>query len=164
MKGFDSFSSPTEQRKISGFSFLEVILVIVIISLIVLIILPIFTNFIPNVALESEARKLKADIRYVQQLAISSSMTHRMKFDIASNLYKIYSVDQANKETFIGKKEIENRIDLVSTNFLNDELDFTSLGEPSEGGTILLGNSKGQSATAAVTPSTGIVTITLTGL
>ncbi len=164
MTGSNSFGSSSKQGKISGFTFLEVILVIMIASLIVLIILPIFTNFIPNIALESEARKLKADIRYVQQLAISSSMTHRIKFDIASDLYRIYSVDKANNETFVEKKEMENYINLVSTDFSNDKLDFTSLGEPSEGGTILLGNKKGQSATVAVTPSTGIVTITLIGL
>jgi Tfp pilus assembly protein FimT len=143
----------------AGFTLLELVLTIAIIVLLGLMIGPRLMNAYPRVSLESEAIRLRADLGYAQQLAISRNRTHRITFDTAQNLIAIYRVESSESAVLISQRTLGGGIDLVHSTFTLGNVNFNSLGEPSEGGTVTLQAPNGSTMTVTVTPGTGLATL-----
>lgn len=71
-----------------GFTLMEMVMVIVLIAIVVAVAIPRF-QALDSVRLAAASRKLTADIRYVQQLAISQHVPLRIAFDKDANSYDV---------------------------------------------------------------------------
>ena len=143
----------------TGFTIIELVLVITIMAALAMIVAPVFQNSIPRIKLYSEARKLMAEIRNVQQEAISSNATYAINFIGGTDTLKISYFDENNNEHFRYSYTLDPSIDLVNTSFTGNNLQFNILGEPSEGGDIVIANNRNESSIIRVAPSTGKVSI-----
>jgi len=152
------------QTSRGGFTLLELILTIAIIVILALLVVPKIMNAYPRVAVESEGIRLRADIAYAQQLAISNSRSHRVIFDSLGERVRICRVEGENLVS-VSERELANRVDLASTTFAGGYVEFNLLGEPSAGGTVTLHGVDGPAVTVTVTvkPGTGLVTVTCDG-
>jgi len=145
-----------------GFTLIELILTISIIVLLALLVAPKIMNAYPRVAAKSEGLRLRADLTYAQQLAITNSQKHRVSFDTVTEHIRISRVDGANLVT-VSEREIENGVDLVMGTFAGGYVEFNVLGEPSAGGTVTLRGTDGTAVTVTVKPGTGLVTVACNG-
>jgi MSHA pilin protein MshC len=169
-----------------GFTIVELVMVIVIIGILSVIAHSRFSSFY-DLKLEGAARKLAADIRYAQQVALSQHEAHGIEFDTTNNRYRLYAVssgtnvtDPLTREagvsgqswtsgyvvTYNTDPEFEG-IDMTSASFGSASiLRFTSLGTPQDSvganlsATGSVGMSlQGYSRTVQVTPNTGQVAV-----
>ena len=143
----------------TGFTIVELVLVIMIMAALAMIVAPVFQNSIPRIKLRSEARKLMAETRNVQQQAISSNATYVINFIDGTDTLTISYFDEDSNEHFRYSYTLDPSIDLVNTSFSGNKLEFNILGEPSEGGDIVIRNNRNESSIIRVAPSTGKVSI-----
>jgi Tfp pilus assembly protein FimT len=148
-----------DARHAAGFTLLELVLTIAIIILLGLMIGPRLMNAYPRVSLESEAIRLRADLGYAQQLAISRNHTHRVVLDATQELVSIYRVESPGPSVLVSERKLAGGIDLKQSTFTLGYVNFNSLGEPSEGGTVTLQAPNGSTMTVTVTPGTGLATL-----
>jgi len=145
-----------------GFTLLELILTIAIIVILALLVVPKIMNAYPRVAVESEGIRLRADITYAQQLAISNTRSHRVVFDSLGERVRIYRVE-GEELVSVSERDLASRVDLASTTFTGGYVEFNLLGEPSAGGTVTLHGANGPTVTVTVKPGTGLVTVVCDG-
>jgi Tfp pilus assembly protein FimT len=143
----------------AGFTLLELVLTIAIVIVLGLLIGPRLINAYPRVTLESEAIRLRTDLGYAQQLAISRNRTHRVSFDAVQDVVSIYRVESAESAVLVSERTLAGRIDLVRSSFTLGYVEFNCLGEPSEGGAVELQAADGSTMTVSVTPGTGLATL-----
>lgn len=72
---------------LTGFTLIETIMVIVILGILAALTIPKFNSFY-GIKLSGAIKKVRSDIRYVQQLGISQHMDTRIVFDTANNSYQ----------------------------------------------------------------------------
>lgn len=142
-----------------GFTLLELVLTIAIIGLLALLVMPRLLNAYPRLAAKSEGIRLRADLAYAQQLAIAHNQTHRVTFDTGGERVSIYRVEGAPPHGLISERTLTGGVDLVGCSFAGGYVEFNSLGEPSEGGSVLLRGAGGETVTVTVAPGTGLVTV-----
>jgi len=147
-------------QKRSGFTLLEIVLVIVLLSVMVMTVAPLFTDFIPEVSLESEAKKVKAAIIFTQQQAVLTGYNHRIEFFKSKDTYEIYKASDAGGEILIKSDSLEHGVRYELIEVPSDELEFNNLGEPQpEGGMISLINMSGATAEITVRDISGLISI-----
>lgn len=79
----------------SAFTFIEFIMVIVVLLIIAAIVIPKISG-VTGTRVNSAARKIAADIRYAQQLAITTQIRHGVIFNPEFNNYSIYQTKPIN--------------------------------------------------------------------
>lgn len=96
-------------KKDSGFTLLEIMIVIAIIGVLSLIAFPKFTSLRQDQTLNSEATKIKTDLRYMQQIAFDTQNTCTMTYGgksytlrLSSSPEDLKSVSLENAVTFQG--------------------------------------------------------------
>lgn len=144
-----------------GFTLVELLMVSVIVIVAGLIVGPKLVNFLGGWDVETEAKKLRAKIREVQQSAIMSQKTYRVEFDLASESYDVW-YDPGTGFTFVETVNLKNNVDIYSTTFTSpasNTVDFDYFGAPSQAGDIILIDAKGDSCTVSIASATGRVTI-----
>ena len=147
------------RRKNLGFTLIELIMVLVVVIVAGLIVGPKLVNFLSAWDLETEARKLSAKIREVQQLAVTRQKTYRLEFDLASESYDV-EYNPGTGFTFVETVSLKNDVDLFSTEFTNNTVDFDHFGAPDpSGGDIVLKDTKGNTSTISIASATGRVTV-----
>ena len=145
-----------------GFTLLELILTIAIIVLLGLVIGPKLMNAYPRVAVKSEGIRLRADLAYAQQLAITNNDTYCVEPKVAYNQVAIYR--GKTPPALVSERELPRGVELVSNSFDPGYVEFSSLGEPSEGGTVVLAGADGSTVTVTLKPGTGLVTLDCDGV
>lgn len=122
-----------------GFTVIELVMVIVIVGIVSALV---FTSFGPveSIKASAAAYEVGAALRYAQQLAMSSHQNCGVVFDPTGNSYYIYKGSTATKATDPYNKEIFeidfdtnssfSGVDLVSTNFTSNTIQFDSFGTP----------------------------------
>ena len=151
-------NGPRQARRGAGFSLLELVLTIAIIVLLGMLLGPKLMNAYPKVAVESEGIRLRSDLAYAQQLAISSSSIHRVIFDTVNDRIIIYHVKGANL-TLVSQRDLANSVNLAHSTFTNGYVEFNMLGEPSQGGQVTLNGARGTTIRVTVKAGTGLASV-----
>lgn len=153
-------------RRQSGFTLLEMMMVVIVIGVTAAVITP---RWLENdLDVDATARQLQNDIRYAQGLAMTRGQRHRVYFDVAT-AYRIAN----NTGTTVthpldadGSVEFGNGVTLVSNGFTSGYVAFDGRGVPYNGATAIAANTSvqlsksGTTRTVQVVPRTGYVTVT----
>ncbi len=149
-------TKPIDQQ--SGFTVIELVAVAVLIGVFALIIGARMSAHLDSGHLDEARHRFKQVIRDAQQSAITENRSYRLSWDIGGNLCRtLYD----NGSVFVEKKTDAppDRVSLTSTTFTSDQLNFDVSGNPSMGGSIVLTDSGGRSASITVSAGSGIVTL-----
>lgn len=148
---------------VSGFTLIEAILCITILSIMAIVAMPKDTALIP-MDMDAAARKIVSDIRYAQNLAMTTSEPHGFEVTGAKT-YKIYNVTTGAVATGPYKNTAMNEdlsssyrnITFSSTAY---KVEFDSEGKPSlGGGTVIQIQSGNQTKQLQVTATSGFVSL-----
>jgi len=149
----------------SGFTLLEIILVLLIVGILSAIVVPKMTGLITNMRLKAAGEKIMDDLRYIYSYAVTHRDTTWLVVNVNDNSYGIYSGPSSSQRQLLLDPSTNQKalIDLdvaypgvfiSAVNFGgSNEVYFDWWGTPSNGGKIVLNNSK----TILVTPNTGYV-------
>ncbi|MCU0651194.1 MAG: hypothetical protein MUC52_03060 [Candidatus Omnitrophica bacterium] len=163
-------------RSGAGFTLIEAVMVIVIAGLLVAVSIPRLQSF--NTAkLNGAAKKIVSDIRFTQQLSVSTHDTYRISFNTASDSYDIrrvsdsaFAKDPFSRGDFSINLQTDPKYagtDITSALFNSTQgLQFTWQGTPQNSngadltanGTVAL-SYKGAGMTISVRPYTGSVQV-----
>ena len=152
-------------RKGPAFSLIELILVMMLIGIVSVIVIPKADNLLTSMRLKAAVSKLKDDLTYIYDYAVTKHDTTWLVVNITENSYGIFSgpsesereliLDPStNRQRFIDFDEEYTGVQITSVNFSgNVEFFYNWWGTPSSGGQIVLNNSK----IINVEPGTGYV-------
>jgi MSHA pilin protein MshC len=146
-------SSPRNTRLVAadsrGLTLVEIIMVIVLISIISVSIMPKFIST-SSFSLVGGAAMIVADIRYTQELAMSSHENKKIRFTQSSSTYTLRNSDDSVFRTV----ELPSRVTVSSSDFT---FEFNSLGEPVNGGGSVTIEAGGNPKSITVESYTGMV-------
>lgn len=162
-----------------GFTFIELVIIIVIIGIMALIAIPNFTAS-GGMKLSGAATMIQTDLRYVQELAMSTNTNCGIIFDVSGNNYRAYQGDDINNTAvspltgsafLVDFDELSQfkGVNIYSVNLGGSNIiEFDRLGRPFmvDGATPISGpnniitlNASGLTKDLTITTNTGIVTI-----
>lgn len=154
----------------NGFTLIELMAVLVILGIAAAIVVPMLggTGDVDAVA---AARRLQSDIRYAQNYAITHQTRVRIVFNSSSRQYVLSEVPPAaspvvlthpvtKRPYVVGFNAIDGlaSVGISKTTFVDETLEFDSLGSPSSAGAIDLVSGRANK-TVSVSAVTGKVTI-----
>ena len=150
------------KRKLNGFTLLEIVLVIVLVSIMVMAAVPMVSKMVPDVGLESEAKKIKAAIIYTQQQAVLTGSNHRIVFELAPKKYSVQKFNNSTWENIEDQKSLEHSVSFKTITFTNNLAEFNPMGEPiPNGGTLALEGTNNSLAVISVAATSGKVSISI---
>jgi prepilin-type N-terminal cleavage/methylation domain-containing protein len=82
-------------RANTGFTLIESVMVVVIVAILAVISIPRFRAF-DSMKLNGAVKKMVSDIRYVQQLSVSTHDTYRIRFDTGLDRYDVIRVNDSS--------------------------------------------------------------------
>lgn len=151
-----------------GFTLIELVIVILIIGILAVVISTDIASFMTISKLEAARFKLKSDIIYAQNLAVSQQINYRVTFSIApTNSYTVFQGPATNipdpltgtvpfTVNFSTNPSFQG-VMISSTNLSFSFVEFDELGVPADG----LGNLTGDGTiTLTYGGSTAVITIT----
>ena len=159
-----------------GFTVIELVMVILLAGILSILVASDINSSLWTSRLEAARFKLKSDMIYAQNLAVTQAVKHGVIIDVSNDSYLLYRQDPSNIidhpldlmpfiESFAGDPSFAG-VDIVSAGFgpsLGNRVEFDMLGTPSDGagnltsnGSVVL-NCRGMTAVINVTNSTGWV-------
>lgn len=156
-----------------GLSYLEVVMVLSIMGIMTAVAVPRFAEQLAHHRLESAARQVAADIRYVQSWAYVGSHTRKIEFRVNKHRYRVPDMPNPDRPTYVdGNGQTQPAVynvrldeepyhcELLSAHFGSDNNDliFDGFGRPNNGGTVVLRLGK-TTRTISVNALNGEVTI-----
>ena len=146
------------RRRSGGFTLLELVLSIAIVVLLGLLVVPRLMSASPRLAAQNEGLRLRADLAYAQQMAINEACAHKVIIDTVHERVAIQRRDEESYATAT-ERTLGHGVNIESSTFTGDAVVFNLLGEPSEGGTVVLRGTDGSTVTVKVTPGTGHIIV-----
>ncbi len=135
----------------AGFSLIELLIAIGILAIIAIICVPFFDGAIKNYNLSSATRDLTSDLRYAQQLAVTTQVNYSVSFNVNSNSYQIKNTATS---TAIKTVTIKNNIRLQNISGLTSStVTFNATGAALSIGSITLINPLNHTAIIEIKPS-----------
>ncbi len=141
-----------------AFTLLELVLTMAIIVLLALLVVPRLMSASPRLAAENEGIRLRADLAYAQQIAVNEACAHKVVIDAAHERVAIQRRDGESYATAT-ERTLGQGVNIESTTFTGGAVVFNLLGEPSEGGTVVLRGTDGSTVTIEVKPGTGHIVV-----
>ncbi len=173
LTGFTPLEKTARERgSLTGFTLVEIIMVIVIIGIFIAVAIPRFSSFY-SIKLDGSMKKVVADIRYAQQMAISRHGNCRVVFNPANDVYTVEEQLITNgpwsgiKDSFTRANLVMDfrtdaqykGIDIASANFnSSNTLQFDWQGIPLAGGNVTF-NYQGNTKIIGVASNTGRVNV-----
>jgi len=143
----------------NAFTLAEILMVVVIISVCGIVVAPRLFGVGSAWNLEAEAQKMRSHLREAQQRAISTQSPQRVVFTSGDNEYEFYDEYPPGTFNFLEKKELAGQGVFISlttfTSAAADTVDFDVFGAPTEGGTVLLQDTRGNTIQVIVEQITG---------
>ncbi len=152
-----------------GHTMLEAILAISIMGILAYIAAPLMGNSLSTMSLDAAARKIESDIRYAQNMAMTTGTTHGFEAT-ASNTYRIYSVSGAGARVDVtsphthAAMQVDLSESFSETIFQGDSLDdynieFNSNGTPTSAVNVdvVIENVEDMSKTIRVYSGSGLI-------
>ena len=149
--------------RVKGLTIIELVLIVAIVASVAMIMGPIFESATSKTSLDSEAGKVVAHIRRIRNKAISEGREYTIHFIHGSDAMETYYLDRdgVQKEDISSRMLLDRSVDLVGTTFKDNRLSFNLLGEPGEGGTVNLTNTRRETAHIDVAAKTGKITFSI---
>jgi len=153
-----------KMRSISGFTMLEMMIIVVIIGIASAIAVPTLWGVMPRLRARSEARAILNKMREARSRAISDGIQVGIHYDSDSRnvfIFKDYidplDYTYAEGEPLIGiAHQIDVRVALVNSNFVDNTLVFLPDGQASQSGSLTIrAGEDGPSYTVSVIGPTG---------
>ncbi|MFA6322314.1 MAG: hypothetical protein WCX71_02440 [Candidatus Buchananbacteria bacterium] len=142
-----------KEYKKSGISLIETLTVIGIITLITLVSVPSFLNYQKGSKLRGESRILATNIRYAQQLAITTQNIFLVRL-FAQDDNSHYQIINAGTDEVIKDVKLDSETKISSVVGITDNtIHFISTGGVVEAGEIYLANTINQTSTLRIKPS-----------
>jgi prepilin-type N-terminal cleavage/methylation domain-containing protein len=145
-----------------GFTLVELIVALSTLVVLAAIISPRMDTLLSEAILNARAREMAQDIRRVQQLAVTSGVSHRFEIHTTNRIYNIRP--QNPLASPIKTVNLDPQITSVTSNFDGisggwRELNFTPSGIPSQTGEVEMFDAKGRGRAIVVSVGTGRVRI-----
>ena len=141
-----------------GVTLIELVVVFAIIALGAVLMVPNMGAWMPNYRLRNATRDLVSTMRVAQMRAVSNNMEYQVSITGGSYTLQRYSSGLAAWVSEGDPAALPTGITINSNNFLNNNPLFRP-NSSSNGGTIVLINTKQTTRTIRVLPSTGRITI-----
>ena len=134
-----------------GFTLVELLVSVGILSLIAFISVPVYQSLIFNLDLSAATRLIASDLRYAQQLAVTTQDNYQVIFTTSSQSYRIKdAVTGTTTKTAL----INAPVYIVAINNLpNNTVTFIATGAATSTGTIVLSNPNNRTSTIEIKPS-----------
>jgi prepilin-type N-terminal cleavage/methylation domain-containing protein len=134
-----------------GFTLIELLVVIAITGALLTISVPFYRSVTQNLNLNSVTRDMASDLRYAQQLAVTTQINHRININPNTDSYQIINTQD---ESIIKTVFIKDSIDIQNISGLTDyTVTFNATGAADSTGTIILGNINERQAVIEIKPS-----------
>ncbi len=78
----------TVRPGVQGFTLIEMVMIIVVMGIMAVLAVPLISSF-STLAVSEAARKIQGDLRYAQELAVTSNLHTRVAFSTGSNNYTV---------------------------------------------------------------------------
>ncbi len=149
------------QRR-AGFTLVEVVITMLIIGILAAVAGPKFAKTLHRMRAESAAKRIKSDLNYVRQMAISRSGPLTVTFMPASNDYSIPGLSSLSRNGAPYAVSLSvppyNALLVSATLGTDSVIQFDHYGHPDSGGTITV-KSGGYLKTVSIDPETGKASI-----
>ncbi len=140
-----------------GLTLVELAVVMVIIGVVAALAVPNVGRWLPNYRLRSATRDIVSTLRLAQMKAVSTSLNYQVSFNVAGGNYILQRNTGGLWVNEGGSQALPSGISL-NTTFANNTALFRS-DSSSNGGSVVLQNSKGGINTVTVLFTTGKITI-----
>ncbi len=154
------------RRDTSAFTLVEVMVVLFLLGIILAAAIPSMKSTADEMKIDAAAQEVVYAIQYIQSLSIKEGVVYGVKFFPGADSFRCY--EKSSGDTIyhpIDKKpyiiDFDGQlqgVDLVSTDLPSSKEEFNSLGEPSSGGSVILGYA-GFQKTINVSAVTGMVSV-----
>jgi len=135
----------------NGLTLAELLVVIAIIALASAITVPFYRVIAMNLDLSAAARDLASDLRYAQQLAVTTQVNHQVIFTLANNSYDLKN---SGSNAIVKSRIIKSPITILSiTGLPGNTVTFNSTGAATSTGIITLTNPNNRTSTIEIKPS-----------
>jgi len=129
----------------------EVLVAIAIIALLAAISAPFYRSVSLNLNLNAAGRDLASDLRYAQQLAVTTQINHQVVLNLAGNSYVVRN---ASTGAIIKSRIIDSSIVIgLITDLPGNTVTFNPTGAVADAGSIILSNSGNREFTINIKPS-----------
>lgn len=125
-----------------GFSLIMVLISIAVIGILAAIAVPGMRE-VEELRLSTASRRFASDMRYAQDLAMKTGVTHTMVFSAAGYSLTLEGGGTVEDPSFRGRPFVVNLASefpgvVISTSFPGNSLSFDERGEPANGGSVTL--------------------------
>jgi type IV fimbrial biogenesis protein FimT len=127
-------------RKNSGYTITELMVTIAVIAILASLAIPSFIAWLPNYRLRSGAEEIQSTLQLARITAIKENSTVTVDFNTANETYRAFVV---GGQTIRGGR-MPAGIDIDSTDFGGDSVEFNSRGIATAAGTAVVRNNLGR--------------------
>lgn len=162
---------PMTNRRIAGFTMMEMVIVVVILGVIAALAIPSFLSYMPKLRAKAEARDIVSQLRLARSKAVAERRPYGVSFDLESKTVQLFGdTDNPSAQLFsvsdslVECDTVGSDVSLVSCTFANSCVVFNSTGAASTSGDLQVVTSDGSILMAInVLASTGRVRLTEIG-
>lgn len=152
-----------DPRRSAGFTLVELVLVVMVLGVMAGIAAPRFQTAMTGVHLEATAKRLAADLRRAQAVAMSQSTSVLVSIDPATETYScaaLTDLDRNGSTLTVNVAQREYGVQIASSSFgAGTDVAFDFRGEPVDAGSVTI--SAGSLTAVVSVNSVGLVEVTL---
>jgi type II secretory pathway pseudopilin PulG len=152
LPGIEKNEKPMKTGNQTGFTVIEIVVFILIVGIVGGIVGIQIGNYNANMALDRAARQVLSDVRYAQEMAMSTN--RGVDFNVRTNGYTLTWDDGSALQSTFGKGSVEVNLSELNATISGTDVSFDREGLPGGSVTLTVSNSAG-SRTITVNGNTG---------